>query len=66
MAETDVRLGHAEAALAELQQMHLPIEAAERVVTLLRETLSDMMEYRTLLQETIRQAKAATRNRNDT
>jgi len=49
IAEANVRLAHAHAAIAELRQRNLPIDAATKAVLSLEEALGAMNEYRGLL-----------------
>src|SRR6185295_892202 len=49
IAEANVRLAHAHAAIAELRQRKIPIDAATKAVLSLEEALGAMNEYRGLL-----------------
>ena len=49
IAEANVRLAHAHAAIAELRQRNLPIDAATKAVLSLEEALGAMNEYHGLL-----------------
>jgi hypothetical protein len=59
IAEANVRLAHAQAAVAELRQRNLPTDAATKAVLGLQEALTAMTEYRGLLVDVNRVNEAS-------
>lgn len=59
IAEANVRLAHAQAAVAELRQRNLPTDTATKAVLGLEEALMAMTEYRGLLVDVNRVSQAS-------